>query len=293
MSRNDDLWAALEAQDDERWERVAEKMRAAGFCPYTRGGVLLVPTNRAVGSLPWWAMWSVKHDDLMMTRLQPVDPEHLRPRYAEHEGPLLDLDALLGQLVTAVLKHAERGGADDEAGVEEVKDIQRRVRQMIAAEKGVAAEHAKRADAEGSRAVMLVRQRRKLLDLGRAVADKLDAGGRTANKLAQAHLAEEAREIAAGFREHLPNSPMGGVAPELVVTGTPTGLQPIETIEYWAEAYSDPASGPHFMGHGMVVVLLREYAALRRATEAGKAAGQGEAAATMIPLPVHDTVTRP
>jgi hypothetical protein len=132
------LWATLEAQDDARWERIAEKMRAAGFCPYTRGGVLLVPTNRAVGSLPWWAMWSTKHDALMMTRLQPVDPEHLRPMYAEHEGPLLDLDELLGKLVTAVLKHAERGGADDEAGVDEVKDIQRRVRQMVAAEKGAA-----------------------------------------------------------------------------------------------------------------------------------------------------------
>lgn len=40
--------------------------------------------------------------------------------------------------------------------------------------------------------------------------------------------------------------------------------QPIETIDYWANAYSDRASGEHFMGHGMVVVMLREYARLRR-----------------------------
>ena len=46
----------------------------------------------------------------------------------------------------------------------------------------------------------------------------------------------------------------------------PIDLHPIETIKYWVDAYSDPASGEHFMGHGMVVTLLREYLSLREAT---------------------------
>ena len=46
----------------------------------------------------------------------------------------------------------------------------------------------------------------------------------------------------------------------------PVGLHPINTIKYWLNAYSDPASGEHFMGHGMVVTLLREYLSLREAT---------------------------
>ena len=46
----------------------------------------------------------------------------------------------------------------------------------------------------------------------------------------------------------------------------PIGLHPIKTIKYWLNAYSDPASGEHFMGHGMVVTLLREYLSLREAT---------------------------
>ena len=36
----------------------------------------------------------------------------------------------------------------------------------------------------------------------------------------------------------------------------------IEIIKYWANAYSNPASGPHFHGHGMVSRLLTEYANL-------------------------------
>lgn len=42
-------------------------------------------------------------------------------------------------------------------------------------------------------------------------------------------------------------------------------MQPIETIKYWADAYANPEGDEHFMGHGMVVTLLREYAALRTA----------------------------
>ncbi len=42
--------------------------------------------------------------------------------------------------------------------------------------------------------------------------------------------------------------------------------QPIETIEYWADAYTNPAKGDmHFHGHGMVAKLLTEYAQLRKA----------------------------
>jgi hypothetical protein len=36
----------------------------------------------------------------------------------------------------------------------------------------------------------------------------------------------------------------------------------IESIKYWANAYSNPESGPHFHGHGMVSRLLTEYANL-------------------------------
>lgn len=58
-------------------------------------------------------------------------------------------------------------------------------------------------------------------------------------------------------------------------------LTPLATIEGWAEAYSNPASGQHFQGHGMVVKLLREYAALRRSKDGSAAAG---CAATAQPL---------
>ena len=41
-------------------------------------------------------------------------------------------------------------------------------------------------------------------------------------------------------------------------------MQPLDTIRYWLDAYTSPASGQHFMGHGMVVAMLREYLALRQ-----------------------------
>ncbi len=43
------------------------------------------------------------------------------------------------------------------------------------------------------------------------------------------------------------------------------GTSTIETIRYWIAAYTDPASGPHFQGHGAVVQLMREYLATRAA----------------------------
>lgn len=49
-------------------------------------------------------------------------------------------------------------------------------------------------------------------------------------------------------------------------------LHSVETIKYWADAYSNPASGEHFQGHGMVVALLREYASLREALAEQQAA---------------------
>lgn len=48
--------------------------------------------------------------------------------------------------------------------------------------------------------------------------------------------------------------------------------QPIETIRYWLDAYSNPKGDKHFMGHGMVVTLLREYLALRENTRPQPAA---------------------
>lgn len=63
------------------------------------------------------------------------------------------------------------------------------------------------ADAEGSRAVMLVRQRRELVNLGRAVADKIHAALETENERARAYLIGEADALAVKFYQHLPNSP--------------------------------------------------------------------------------------
>lgn len=48
--------------------------------------------------------------------------------------------------------------------------------------------------------------------------------------------------------------------------------QPLQTIEHWAAAYSNPASGVHFQGHGMAAQLLQEYARLRASIEAEGAA---------------------
>lgn len=58
--------------------------------------------------------------------------------------------------------------------------------------------------------------------------------------------------------------PLGDAAtrPGLSAAGE---LTPIETIRYWADAYADPDSGDHFLGHGMIVHLLREYLAVRLA----------------------------
>lgn len=74
-----------------------------------------------------------------------------------------------------------------------------------------ALEEAKRlsalADAEGSRAVMLVRHRRELIDLGRAVADKIHAATEATNDKAVRYLIGEADALAVKFFQHLPNSP--------------------------------------------------------------------------------------
>lgn len=40
-------------------------------------------------------------------------------------------------------------------------------------------------------------------------------------------------------------------------------LSDLDHIRWWINAYTDPASGPHFHGHGIIVALLREYLALR------------------------------
>ncbi|MDR6394663.1 hypothetical protein [Herbaspirillum seropedicae] len=41
-------------------------------------------------------------------------------------------------------------------------------------------------------------------------------------------------------------------------------LTPLNGIQVWIEAYTNPANGPNFMGHGRIVQLLREYLALRK-----------------------------
>lgn len=68
----------------------------------------------------------------------------------------------------------------------------------------------------------------------------------------------------------------------------PQGLQPIETIKYWADAYSDRASGPHFQGHGMVVQLLREYAQLREALTATPSPAPAQEVATERLVYIHN-----
>ncbi|MEJ8837794.1 hypothetical protein [Ramlibacter sp. AN1133] len=66
------------------------------------------------------------------------EPQDSLPRAPHSDGyatsgPLLELDALLSALVSAVLQHAHSGEAEDLAGVKQVKAIQRHVRVMIAA----------------------------------------------------------------------------------------------------------------------------------------------------------------
>jgi hypothetical protein len=52
--------------------------------------------------------------------------------------------------------------------------------------------------------------------------------------------------------------PVPDAAPE------PTILQPLETIRYWLDAYSNPASvRTALKGHGMMAALVREYLAVR------------------------------
>lgn len=41
-------------------------------------------------------------------------------------------------------------------------------------------------------------------------------------------------------------------------------LTPLDGIQVWIDAYTNSANGPHFMGHGRIVQLLREYLALRK-----------------------------
>lgn len=67
------------------------------------------------------------------------------------------------------------------------------------------------------------------------------------------------------LREYLANNPVPAQQPVSGADGFPEIMQPIETIKYWADAYANPEGDEHFMGHGMVVTLLREYAALRTA----------------------------
>ena len=44
----------------------------------------------------------------------------------------------------------------------------------------------------------------------------------------------------------------------------PSGLHPLETVRFWADAYTHPGDD-NFRGHGMAAALLREYAELRAA----------------------------
>lgn len=41
-------------------------------------------------------------------------------------------------------------------------------------------------------------------------------------------------------------------------------LTPLDGIQIWIDAYTNAANGPHFMGHGRIVQLLREYLGLRK-----------------------------
>lgn len=41
------------------------------------------------------------------------------------------------------------------------------------------------------------------------------------------------------------------------------GMQPIEAINWWIRAYTNPDNGPTYQGHGMLVEMLREYEKLR------------------------------
>jgi hypothetical protein len=49
---------------------------------------------------------------------------------------------------------------------------------------------------------------------------------------------------------------------DMAAAQEPVVVTPIETLRYWLDAYSNPRGDEHFMGHGMVVHLLREYLAM-------------------------------
>ena len=51
----------------------------------------------------------------------------------------------------------------------------------------------------------------------------------------------------------------------------PSGLHPLETVRFWADAYTHPGDD-NFRGHGMAAALLREYAELRAALAAAQEA---------------------
>lgn len=53
--------------------------------------------------------------------------------------------------------------------------------------------------------------------------------------------------------------PIGDARPALDMK-----LTPLNGIQVWIDAYTNPANGPNFMGHGRIVQLLREYLALRK-----------------------------
>lgn len=40
-------------------------------------------------------------------------------------------------------------------------------------------------------------------------------------------------------------------------------MQPLDSIRWWIEAYSNPDNGPSYQGHGMLVQMLKEYHQIR------------------------------
>jgi hypothetical protein len=53
---------------------------------------------------------------------------------------------------------------------------------------------------------------------------------------------------------------------ERLKAAQPAPVQSVESVRYWLKAYSDPTSGEHFQGHGMIVQLLQEYLSILEAT---------------------------
>lgn len=56
-----------------------------------------------------------------------------------------------------------------------------------------------------------------------------------------------------------------------IAPSVPSGLHPLETVRFWADAYTHPGDD-NFRGHGMAAALLREYAELRAALAAAPGA---------------------